>query len=208
MNDIIDITNEEEEDDTSTVDQSLYIRHTPQGPRNDYVMKETTSYGKDMPETVKEYITQEPVDCGHPITKETPFGCYCNGRKWIWSKTICQKETCALCMHPCPRCGIFVSRTCCAKPFGAQLICTTCRQKLVLLNLFTFGLSFLLKPFIGDQQHEPSEQNENLVQQEPPTADDNPSKEFHHSSPAYGTGTQINGRPQMETPTQRYFNQE
>lgn len=136
-------------------DRTIYSRETPQGPRVDFEIIERTKFGA-FPETVRELQSKAPLPCGHQVSKENPFGGYCNGRKFEWPFRTkkCGREYCSLCAVQCPRCGIYVGASCCARNFEGVFFCKTCKRKKMALKVICILAAILLHPFIGQDKDE------------------------------------------------------
>lgn len=136
--------------DTSE-DRTLHVRERPGGrePRVDFEVVERVNWANSYPETVREFRSKEPLPCGHPVTRENPFGGYCKGNKFLNPLASCETEYCSICATPC-ECGRVVSAFCCARIFEGKLVCKACRRKLRLIKAFRICFAILIHPFISD----------------------------------------------------------
>ena len=141
------------EQDQSSTDRTLYTRETPAGEIVcDAEWIESTSFEKAYPETTKEMRTKAPLACGHTVSgKERPFGGYCQAtRGIIFRRHKCNRSFCAAeqCGLVCPRCGLVVSTSCCAKPFEDQMLCRRCANNLKLRKALRACSHFIIHPFV------------------------------------------------------------
>lgn len=147
--DLRDILRELAEGNRCVEDKTVFVRETPSGARTDFEIIERTTF-RGYPETVKEMRSKGPLACGHPVTKENPFGGYCQGKHGQ-----CGAEYCARwCGLQCPRCGVFVSAHCCAHEHDGVLLCKPCAKKLARKRFWTTVLTILIAPFISDGDEE------------------------------------------------------
>lgn len=137
-------------DGEETEDRTVYIRETAQGPKIDYEMVERTSFASAYPETVREFRSKQPLSCGHLVDAKTnPFGGYCQRRR-LFRRESCGKEYCSLCAVQCPRCGIFVGASCCARSLDGVFYCRSCKRALSARRWLGSSLAFLFAPFLSE----------------------------------------------------------
>lgn len=146
MRNIDELLQELQQEDEWSEDRTIYVRETPHGTRVDFESIERTSFQKAYPETTRRLVTQQALPCGHPVTKDNPFGGYCQGRSLVGMRR-CNNEYCASCAVQCTRCGVFVSARCCARPLNDALYCRSCRNLIVARRLVFGLLRALVHPF-------------------------------------------------------------
>lgn len=135
-------------EDEESEDRTVYFRESPSGQKKDFEIVEKTRFTGAYPETVRELRTQLPLSCGHPVSKDNPFGGYCQARRGFLGQKRCGKELCSHCAVQC-RCGTFIG-PCCAREFEWQLFCRRCAMKLRLRKALRLSVLVLMRPFLDE----------------------------------------------------------
>lgn len=111
-------------------DRVRYERIRSDGTRRlDFETVEQTVFAHGLPATTKSLIWNEPLDCGHPATKESACAGECQGLVGL-RKRPCRREFCAQCRFQCPRCAAVVSVQCCVGKFEDAWYCKRCATAL------------------------------------------------------------------------------
>ena len=133
-----------------TEDKTIYVRETPSGQKIDFEVIERTSFASAYPETVREFRSKQPLSCGHVVDGKTNnFGGYCQSRPRLFGHP-CGKEYCSLCAVQCPRCGVFVGASCCARSVEGIFHCRPCKRALSARRFLGGSVAFLLAPFLSE----------------------------------------------------------
>ena len=153
------LNNLQDDDEDPAEDRTLHVRVTPDGPRVDFEVRESTRFDRVYPETTKSLVTQLPLPCGHSVTRDNPFGGVCQGKRFGWPilRGRCNREYCVSCAIPCPRCGVFVSANCHASPFRGQMVCRHCCRVLKASRFLRKLWQVVLHPFISVDATAPAE---------------------------------------------------
>lgn len=137
-----------EKENEISEDRTIYLRDTLNGERVDFEIVEKTDFSNSYPATTKELRTKQALCCGHVVSKDNPFGGYCQGRNFFFS-AICNNEHCEKCILICPRCGVSASKNCHVGQFDGVLYCLRCRRTLLVLRILRSLIGILIYPFIS-----------------------------------------------------------